>query len=231
MKKKIFTRKQCWLFTGLRKQPCPAGHFKTEDDLFHAYVDWLDYYDPIGFVRNWGLYREYEPEAEDLVVRVQQCKSADDFAVELRKCLVAWFHEDSLKPHFLRQGFTAVADAGWALWRRFHFDMQQNPEWVAAREQLARFRPPELDLLVTDNRLLSTDGVHCKLHWTRAGSPKGYLEFFEADVAHWADAELMEKARATGVIHEAAETQVVRSSPGFVIVTFDQIVHHHPDGA
>ena len=50
-------------------------------------------------------------------------------------------------------------------------------------------------------------------------------------MAHWADAELMEKARSTGVIHEAAETQVVRSSPGFVIVTFDQIVHHHPDGA
>lgn len=126
MKKKKFTRKPRWLFTDLRKQPCPTGYLKIKDDLFHAYVDWLDYCDLIGFVRNHGLYREYEAEAKDLAKREQQCKSAEDFAVELRKCLIAWFEEDSLKLHFLQQGFNTVADAGWALWRQFDTNMLKS---------------------------------------------------------------------------------------------------------
>lgn len=155
MKKKKFTRKPCWLFTGLRKQPCPTGYFKSEDDLFHAYVDWLDYYDPIGFVRNWGLYREYAPEAKDLAARVQRCNSAEDFAVELRACLVEWFDEQSLKPHFLREGFNTVADAGWALWRQFDANMQKNPERGSLREQ------PHQDKCAVPNypRLAATDGA------------------------------------------------------------------------
>ena len=39
MKKKRFTRKPTYLFTDLRKQPCPPGHFQHEDDLYHAYVE------------------------------------------------------------------------------------------------------------------------------------------------------------------------------------------------
>ena len=231
MRKMKFTRRTPWLFTDLRKQPCPPGHFKTEDDLFHAYVDWLDYHDPIGFVRNWGVYRECEPEAEDLVVRVQHCKSAEEFAVELRKCLTTWFHPDDLKPHFLRRGFRAVAEDGWALGRRFEFDMQKNPAWVASRKKLARFRPLELDRLVTQHRLLHIDGVDCRLQWARKASPMGMLEFMATDVAGWTDAQLVEKARATGVIPDGAEFHVVRDHSEFVTLGFDRIAALHPDGA
>ena len=147
MKKKLFTRKTPFLFTHLRKKPCPIGHFKTEndlylayvdwldffcwghapsqDDLYLAYVDWLDYYDPIGFVRNWGILHEYEPEARDLVQRVQRCFNAEEFAVTLRECLVEWFCEEDIKPHFWQHGVCTVAEDGWALWRRFEFDLQQ----------------------------------------------------------------------------------------------------------
>ena len=127
MKKKKYTRKTPRLFTRLHKQPCPLGYFQTQDDLFHAFVDWLDYYDPTGMVRNWGLRREYEPEAAELAVNVQRCANADEFTKELHRCLTSWFDKRDLKPHFLRQGFSAVAEDGWALWRRFQFDMQKQP--------------------------------------------------------------------------------------------------------
>ena len=112
MKKKLFTRKTPFLFTHLRKKPCPIGHFKTENDLYLAYVDWLDYYDPIGFVRNWGILHEYEPEARDLVQRVQRCFNAEEFAVTLRECLVEWFCEEDIKPHFWQHGVCTVAEDG-----------------------------------------------------------------------------------------------------------------------
>lgn len=228
MKKKKFTRKPCWLFTDLRKQPCPPGHFKTEDDLYHAYVDWLDYYDPIGFVCNWSIRREYEPEAEDLTLRVQRCKTVEEFTVELRNSLTQWFHPDDLKPHFHRIGFRAVAGDAWALRRRFEHDMKNNDEWIASRAKLAQFKsgkPIDDDQILCRHQLLQADGIECQYqNWS---SLWGTLDFFDADVSNLTDTQLIEKARTTGVIGNDANIRVTGDDSGFVTVSFNSVNKPH----
>ena len=231
MKKKIFTRKPCWLFTDLRKQLCPSGHFRTEDDLYHAYVDWLDYYDPIGFVCNWGIRREYEPEAEDLSLRVLRCETVEEFTVELHASLTRWFHPDDLKPHFLNIGFRAVAEAAWALRRRFEHDMQNNDAWIASSAKLLRFksRKPVGDHILCRHQLLHADGIDCQYrHWSGLG---GTLDFLDADASNLTDAQLIERARTTGVIANDAEVRVARDDPGLVTVHFDRINSLHRRGS
>lgn len=231
MKKKKFTRKTPRLFTHLRKQPCPLGHFQSQDDLFHAFVDWLDYHDPIGVVRNWGIYRDYEPEAADLAVNVQRCRNADEFAVELNRCLTSWFDERDLKPHFLQLGFRAAAEDGWVLWRRFQFDMQQQPTWIAAQDKLAKFKSPafdDKDRLIF-HELVNADSVDCLFQKKMYSG--GTLDFRAEDAAHWSDAQIIEKARATGLIADKSDVQVRRGDPGFVSVVFDIATRPYPDAA
>ena len=231
MIRKKFTRRTPHLFTDLRKQSCPLGHFQTEDDLFHAYVDWLDYHDPIGFVRNWSLRREYEPEAEDLATNVQLCRNAEEFTQVLRQCLVTWFAQEDLKPHFLHKGFRAVAEDGWVLWRRFVHDMRDNPVWIQSRIALQRFDAPAL---VDDDRLrhrfiVSAGGVDCLFeHRMHSG---GTLSFCASDVRPWTDTELVERARATGRIHDKSAVSVQRAKSEWVTVAFDWPTRVHPDAA
>ena len=230
MKKKRFTRKPTYLFTDLRKQPCPPGHFQHEDDLYHAYVDWLDYYDPIGFVCNWGIRREYEPEADELAVRVRRCRTAEEFTVELHKSLNKWFYKDDFKRHFLRRGFRILAEDGWALSRRFQFDMQRNPDWVTSQEKLARFKSPVVtdDDLLCRHQLLRADGLDCQYqNWRHRDNT---LDFFAADVASLTDAQLIDKARTTGVVANDAEIRVLRDEPAFVTIAFDYARYPHQLG-
>lgn len=235
MKRKKFTRKTPWLFTNLRKQPCPTGHFKTENDLFEAFVDWLDFYDPIGFVRNWGVRREHENEADYLVMCVQHCQDEKAFADLLHRCFCEGFFDiANVKPHFLRRGFPAIAQDGWALWRRFEFDTRQNPTWVAARKKLAQFRPLDFavdDGVVRTHRLLNAGGIDCLFQRKLGKQPLLFLEFIASDLAGLTDAQIIEKAWASGVLAEGAQTQVLRDQPGFVTVTFDHCVVLRPDGA
>ena len=234
MHKKNFTRKTPWLFTHLRKQPCPVGYFKTEDDLYHAYVDWLDYYDPIGFVRNWGIHRECELEADYLALRVQYCTSVEAFTAELRRCFAElYFTWADVKPHFLRHGFRAAVEDGWALWRRFAFDMRQNPAWVASQAALAKFRQSEFngDPMVTAHRLLRGHDVDCLFQWQRTEPPRGLVQFIATEVAGLSNAQLIEKCRATGVIREDAAVHVLGHDAGYVTIAFDWAVPQRPDGA
>ena len=230
MKKKQFTRMTPSLFTGLLKQPCPVGHFKREDDLYKAYVDWLDYYDPIGFVRNWGIFREYEPEAEDLVLRVQHCGSAPHFAVELELCLKQWYDPRDLKPHFLRRGYRVVAEDGWALWRRFCFDMHDTPEWVERQRKLARFKSPnfkDADRTVA-RRLLIVEGVEALFQKrSQNRETNAFVDFVADDVAHWTDAQIIAKTRVACGIAEDKEVRVLREDPAFVTASFSTMNNLH----
>ena len=231
MKKKKYTRKTPCLFNNLRKQPCPLWYFQTQDDLFHAFVDWLDYYDPTGMVRNWGLRREYEPEAADLLLHVQRCQNADEFAVELQRCFSSWFDEQDLKPHFLQRGYSVAAADGWTLWRRFQFNMQKQPGWIAQQDKLSKFKSPTFDDAgrLVFHKLVDADGVDCLFQQRMsAGST---LEFRVEDACHWSDAQVIEKARATGLIAEKSDMQVSRSDPRFVSVEFSIANSPYPDAA
>lgn len=228
MKSKKYTRKTPRLFTHLQKQTCPLGYFKAQDDLFHAYVDWLDYYDPIGFLRNWGVRREYEPEAADLALNVQRCQNVDEFAAELHQCFITWFDEQDLKPHFLRLGFHAAAQDGWALWRRFQFDMRKQPMWVVEQEKLAQFRSPafhDQDRLYF-HQLVNVEGVDCLFQ--RRLNHSATLDFMAADAADWSDAQIIEKARGTGLIREASDVHVQHDNPEFVTVVFESASSPYP---
>lgn len=224
MKKKKYTRRTAWLFKdGLKKGPLPLAHFKTEDDLYEALVEWFDYHDPIGLVRDWGIYRENEIEAEHIAQRVQHCRSAEEFAEDLRKFLTHMYDLRDLKPHFIRRGFRMVAEEGWALWRRFDFDMKKDRSWVVSREKLARFNSPDVskDGIPRVHRLMRADDFDCQyVKWSRRDAT---LNFIALEVAHLSDAQIIEKARRTDVIDDEAEIRVTRDDPEFITVKFDYV--------
>jgi len=219
MKKKKYTRKTPRLFTNLKKTNLPLGHFKTQVDLFHAFVDWLDYYDPIGLVRIFGLRQEYEPEAADLSLYVQNCESADKFAMTLHQCLISWFSEEDLRENFL-QRFHLAAEDGWALWRRFQFDIQKQPDWIAEQNKLAQFGKPifdDEDRLIF-HQLVCVDGIDC-LFRKRMHSGET-LDFIKTEVAHLSDTQIIQKAQATGLIFNKSNIEIQHRHPDFITVVF-----------
>lgn len=119
------TRVPAFQFKGKKTRPLRLGYFKNENDLFDTFCHWMDYHDPIGIVQHPNPHQEYAPEVRDLMEAIKDCHGVEDFALAIRQCIIQWFgDEDLVKPHFWkRYGYRRFAETGWALWRRYQFDM------------------------------------------------------------------------------------------------------------
>lgn len=129
MRKKLYTRINPSLFKNGEKKLLPQKYFETEEDFLNIYMEWFDYYDPIGFFRRMGLVHEYGPEARDLIDKIKYCKNSTDFAAAIKESIIYFFGEEELEPvlltkKFNRQGFRSMAESGWALWYRYQFDIK-----------------------------------------------------------------------------------------------------------
>lgn len=126
MHRKILTRVPAFQFKYKKRKLLRLGYFRNEEDLFDAYCHWMDYYDPIGIVRHPSIYQEYAPEVRNLLKAAKNCSSSEEFSLKIQQCIIHFFNGEYLvKPYFWKNhGYRRMAETGWALWRRYQFDIE-----------------------------------------------------------------------------------------------------------